>query len=205
MSGAEIYPLTHTRTHTQWCAFPELMLLYALMSRGNTQDLTAPSYSIWPHVHACDCMCVIINVSFSVTCLCFCLQVPANMDALNVCWHKWMYKMYMSSEGVTNRCEQRQPPPFASLLFSTIFFSLCLWTPSSLSPFFSIPYLYFSLMWVWQPSSIWRSTGVNNGKWLKELSIWAQKKSRVCSCHERMSLSVSVMSFSWCGIDLFLF
>lgn len=65
-----------THTHCVWWASPELMLLYALMSRGNTQDLTAPSYSFGHmsvHVTECECVCV--------RCLCFCLQVPECRDA----------------------------------------------------------------------------------------------------------------------------
>ena len=118
----------HTQTHTKWWVFPELMLLYALMSRGNTQDLAAPSYSfgfLYVRKTSRVCVCVWVNVSLSVRCLCFCLQVPVCMDAwthasiygrgvMNVCICVWegerQREREFGSEGVDHWCEQRQQP-----------------------------------------------------------------------------------------------
>lgn len=192
--GAEI---NHFDTYVQWWAFPELMLLYALMSRGNTQDLTAPSYSF-----GLVCMYVRVNVSLSVTCLCFGLQVES-MDARNACWQKWMYmwdrmreRVSMSNEEVTHWYEQRQQlwvslPPFFHF-----------YSPMSNCPllsftfFFSIPYLHLSLMLFRQPSSIWHSAGLNKRRWLEEwVSELCVTKRRdwMCSCHKRMSFSPSLL------------
>lgn len=156
---------------------------------------------IWPHV----CMCVRVNVSLSVTCLCFCLQVES-MDARNACWQKWMYMWDRMREiervrAVRSHTDMNKGSSYESELppFFHSFIPHVQLPPPLFHLFFSsIPYLHLSLMLFRQPSFV------------SELCV-TKRRDWVCSCHERMSLSPSLLCpffLAWYSIqqiDLFVF
>lgn len=177
--------INHSDIYTQWWASPELMLLYALMSRGNTQDRAAPSRSFGL---VCVCVCVRTRMSlWENWCVAFCdmfmflppstweygrpertltgvsVYMPQNERASR--YEQWVGHRLMWTKAAAMR--ER------ASLFPTFFSPMSIIPLLSFTFFFSIPNLHFSVTLFPQPSSIWCNVGANKRKRLEDWRMWA--------------------------------